>query len=277
VVEPAPEFTMRIQIGYDIHFSVPAPTPMLLLLHTHPGRYNLITPEQLAILPNVPTQMFADSFGNTCTRLVAPAGLLQLSNNAVVDVDGLPDLVDLNAQQLQIQDLPTYTLPFLLASRYCEVDRLTEFAWKQFGTGVTGYQRVQAVCNYVHNHIQFGYPFAHSFKSAFDVFNQRQGVCRDFAHLSITLCRCLGIPARYVTGYLGDIGVPFNPDPMDFSAWFEVYLSNMWYTFDARHNHPRIGRIVMAHGRDAADTALTTSFGPTTLQQFKVWTNEVQP
>lgn len=266
---------MRIRIGYDIQFSVPAPTPLLLLLHTYPGCYQLLTPEHLLVAPEVPVEIFSDTFGNTCSRLVAQAGLLKLYNDAVAEVDGKPDTVDMNAQQLQIQDLPTHTLRFLLPSRYCEVDRLTEFAWRQFGSGVTGYQRVQAVCNYVHNHVQFGYPFADSSKSAFDVFNQRKGVCRDFAHLAITLCRCLGIPARYATGYLGDIGVPPNADPMDFSAWFEVFLSNGWHTFDARHNHPRIGRIVMAHGRDAADTALTTSFGAMVLQQFKIWTTEV--
>ncbi len=267
---------MRIQIGYDIRFSIPAPTPMLLLLNTYPDRYRLLTPEQLAIFPSLPTQTFIDSFGNLCTRLVAPAGSLKLCNNAVVEVDGQPDMVNLNAVQHPIQELPPYFLQFLIASPYCEVHRLTDFAWRQFGFGVTGYQRVQAVCNYVHNHIQFGYAFAHNFKSAFEVFNSRQGVCRDFAHLAITLTRCLGIPARYAAGYLGDIGVPSNPDPMDFSAWFEAYLSNTWYTFDARHNHPRIGRIVMAQGRDAADTALTTSFGLTTLDQFKVWTNELK-
>ncbi len=266
---------MRIRIGYDIHFSVPAPTPLMLLLHTYPGGYHLLTPEHLVISPDVPVENFSDTFGNTCSRLVAQTGLLKLYNDTVVEVDGMPDKGDLNAQQLEIQNLPTDTLRFLLPSRYCEVDRLTEFAWRQFGSGVTGYQRVQAVCNYVHNHVQFGYLFADSSKSAFDVFNQRRGVCRDFAHLAITLCRCLGIPARYATGYLGDIGVPPNADPMDFSAWFEVFLSNGWYTFDARHNHPRIGRIVMAHGRDAADTALTTSFGLMRLQQFKIWTSEI--
>jgi len=266
---------MRIAIGYELHFAVPAPTPMLLLLHVYPGRYGMPQPEQLTISPATPFEMFVDRYGNRCTRMVAASGPLILANNGVVEVDGLPDAVNYNAVQHQIQELPLDTLSYLSASRYCEVDRLSEFAWQQFGQGPTGYLRAQAVCNFVHNHIQFGYQFAHASKSAYDVFHARQGVCRDFAHLGIALCRCLGMPARYATGYLGDIGVPSDPAPMDFSAWFEVYLSGTWYTFDARHNHPRIGRIVMAYGHDASDTALTTSFGPTTLQQFKVWTHQI--
>lgn len=266
---------MLIQFGYDIRFNITAPTPMLLLLHTHCGKYRFVKPENLVIAPYTPAQFFPDNFGNLCTRLVAAPGVLMLTNEAIVEVDGRPDVVNPSAIQHQIQDLPIETLPFLLASRYCEVDRLTDFAWQRFGSGPTGYARAHAVCEFVHQHIQFGYPFAHPGKSAFDAFTQRQGVCRDFAHLAITLSRCLGIPARYATGYLGDIGVPYNPDPMDFSAWYEVYLAGQWYTFDARHHHPRIGRVVMAYGRDAADTALTTSFGVTTLASFKVVTHEV--
>ena len=249
---------------------------MLLLLHVYPNKYLLPQPERLTILPNVPIDTFLDVNGNSCVRLVTPAGPLALMADAVVEVDGKPDVVNMGALQHPIQELPINALPFLFSSRYCEVDRLTDFAWATFGNGPTGYQRALAVCTFVHNHIRFDYATASPFKTAFDVFTQRQGVCRDFAHLAIALCRCLGIPARYATGYLGDIGVPFNPAPMDFSAWFEVYLSGQWYTFDARHNEPRIGRIVMAYGRDATDTALTSSFGPTTLERFTVWTNEVK-
>jgi len=266
---------MQIQIGYEITFNVPAPTPMHLLLHVYPNRYYLPQPEQLTVTPFTSYEMFYDTFGNRCTRMLAPAGQVTLTNSAVVQVDGLPDAVNFNAIQHPVLQLPYETLPFLIGSRYCEVDRLTDFAWQQFGNGPTGYARVQAVVDYVHNHIEFGYQYARNTKSAFDAHGERQGVCRDFAHTAITLCRCLGIPARYATGYLGDIGVPFSPAPMDFSAWFEVYLSNTWYTFDARHNMPRIGRIVMAYGRDAADTALTTSFGPTVLTKFHVVTKEL--
>ncbi len=264
-----------IHVGYDIRFQVPAPTAVLLLLHVHPNRYLFPKPEQLTINPNLTFDTFLDVNGNLCTRFVAVPGPLALSADAVVEVDGLADTVNLNAVQHPIQELPINALPFLFSSRYCEVERLSEFAWSTFGNGPTGYQRVQAVCNFVHNQIRFDYQRASLFKTAFDAFTQRQGVCRDFAHLAITLCRCLGIPARYATGYLGDIGVPYNPAPMDFSAWFEVFLSGTWYTFDARHNVPRIGRIVMAYGRDATDTALTSSFGPINLQQFNVWTQEV--
>jgi Transglutaminase-like superfamily len=266
---------VRIQVGYDIRFQVPAPTAVFLLLHVHPNQYHFHQPEHITVVPNVPLDIFLDLNGNACSRLIAQAGLLALTNDAVVEVDGLPDAVNTFACQHLIQDLPINTLPFLFASRYCEVDRLTDFAWHTFGEGPTGYQRVQAVCHFVHQHIRFDYQTASPFKTAFDAFTQRQGVCRDFAHLAITLCRCLGIPARYATGYLGDIGVPPNPAPMDFSAWFEVFLSGRWYTFDARHNIPRIGRIVMAYGRDATDTALTSSFGRIVLQQFTVWTKEV--
>jgi transglutaminase-like putative cysteine protease len=248
---------------------------VLLLLHVFPGRYVFPQPERLTISPNFPLDTFLDVNGNACTRLIAQAGPLRLTNDAVVEVDGKADAVNMMAVQHPIGDLPINALPFLFASRYCEVDRLTDFAWATFGNGPTGYQRVLAVCNFVHRHIRFDYQTASSFKTAFDVFNQRQGVCRDFAHLAIALCRCLGIPARYATGYLGDIGVPFDPAPMDFSAWFEVFLSGTWHTFDARHNEPRIGRVVMAYGRDATDTALTSSFGPITLQQFNVWTRQI--
>jgi transglutaminase-like putative cysteine protease len=266
---------MLIKIGYELRFTVPAPTPMLLLLHTYPNVYFQTKPEQLIVDPATPYELFYDSFGNRCTRLVAAPGPLTLGCDATVQVDGWPDPVNPNAIQHSLRDLPYETLRFLLASRYCEVDKLTDFAWKTFGNGPTGYQRVVAVREFVHQHVKFGYQFARQTKSAVDALDERQGVCRDFAHLTITLCRCLGIPARYATGYLGDIGVPPDPAPMDFSAWVEVYLSNMWYTIDARHNHPRIGRVVMAYGRDAADAALTTSFGPTTLNQFTVWTQEM--
>ena len=266
---------MQIQIGYDLRFTAPLPTPMLLLLHTVPNRYYLPQPEQLSIHPSVHSEMFFDTYGNRCTRLLAPAGAFSFVGTGVVQVDGMPDFENWNALQHPVLELPYHTLPYLLASRYCEVDRLTDFAWQQFGQGPTGYARARAVIDWVHNHIKFGYGFARSTKSAYDAYYEKQGVCRDFAHLSITLCRCLGIPARYATGYLGDIGIPFNPAPMDFSAWIEVYLGNTWYTLDARHNIPRIGRIVMAYGRDAADTALTTSFGPTTLTHFHVTTRVV--
>ena len=267
---------MRIRIAYDLTFSVPAPTPLLALLFTHPSRApTLLAPDQLRVEPAVPLEEFTDSFGNRCARLVAPAGKLRLFNDTVVTDTGLPDPVHAQAAQHAVEDLPTDVLPFLLASRYCEVDRLADVAWELFGQTPTGWPRVQAVCDWVHDHVEFGYAFARPTKTAYDVYLERKGVCRDFTHLAVTLCRCLNIPARYATGYLGDIGVRPAPFPMDFSAWFEVYLGGAWHTFDARHNVPRIGRVLMARGRDAVDVALTTSFGPTTLERFEVWTEEV--
>jgi transglutaminase-like putative cysteine protease len=263
---------MLIHLGHRLRFAIPEPTPMLLLLHVRPHSYAFARQECLTLLPGVPSESFLDSFGNAARRLISPAGSFEIASDGVVEVDGAPDAVDWQACQHPLTELPVETLRFLVASRYCEIDCLGEFAWQRFGRGATGYLRVAAVCQFVHDHLAFGYAYARPTKTAFEAFNERRGVCRDFAHLAITLCRCLGIPARYATGYLGDIGVPADPAAMDFSAWFEAFLSGRWFTFDARHNHPRIGRVVMAYGRDAADTALTTSFGPTVLQHFEVWT-----
>jgi transglutaminase-like putative cysteine protease len=265
---------MLIQIGYELKYKIPSPTTMFLLLHTYPDRYVMQKSEQLVTEPALPLDIFIDQFGNRCTRLLAPAGILTLSNDAIVEIDGKEDQIDTTAQEHALGDLPSDVLKFLYPSRYCDSDRLEEFAWSKFSQVPPGYARVQAIVEFVHNHIEFGYQFANCSKSAFDAFQEKKGVCRDFAHLAITLCRCMGIPARYATGYLGDIGVPLVP-PMDFSAWFEVYLSNAWHTFDARHNKPRIGRIVMAYGRDAAECALSTTCSPTTLEHFFVRTDEL--
>jgi transglutaminase-like putative cysteine protease len=223
----------------------------------------------------VPFTRYLDAFGNVCTRLVAPPGQLEIFTDALVADSGLPDAVEPAARQHEIAELPHDALVFLLASRYCETERLMEAAWSRFGQTPLGWARVQAICDFVHSHVRFGYQHARATKTATDVIIERRGVCRDFAHLAVTLCRCMNIPARYCTGYLGDIGVPPEPDPMDFSAWFEVFLGGRWYAFDARHNIPRIGRIVMARGRDAADVAFSTTFGPNVLKRFVVHTDEV--
>ncbi|WP_165246413.1 transglutaminase-like domain-containing protein [Paludisphaera soli] len=267
---------MFIRIGYDLEFDVPAPIAMMMLLRVHPSvEPSLCGPEALVIEPDVPATDFVDEFGNRSRRILVPAGTLRLSNDAVVQVDGLPDRIVTEACEVPIHELPPEVMPFLLASRYCEVDRLSDIAWNLFQNTPPGWFRVQAIVDWVHNHIEFGYQYARSTKSAYDAYIEAQGVCRDFTHLAVTFCRCMNIPARYVTGYLGDIGVPISPDPMDFSAWFEVYLGGAWHTFDARHNKRRIGRILMAKGRDAVDVALTTSFGPSSLKKFVVWTDEV--
>ncbi|MBV9850510.1 MAG: transglutaminase family protein [Armatimonadetes bacterium] len=267
---------MFIRVGYEIVFDIPAPVPMLLMLYTLPDRVaDLRAPDRLRVEPAVPVTDFTDWFGNRCARLVAPAGRLRLCSDLIVEDSGLPLPVAGDAAQHPVEDLPAECLQFLLGSRYCEVDRLSDIAWGLFGQAAPGWARVQAVCDWVHEHVEFGYQYARPTKTAYDVYEERQGVCRDFTHLALTFCRALNIPARYATGYLGDIGFPVNPNPMDFSACFQVYLGGRWHTFDARHNQRRIGWILMATGRDATDCAITTSFGPSTLQKFVVWTDEV--
>jgi len=267
---------MEIKVGFEIVYAAPAATPMVITLSIHPSRFqDIVGTETITTEPNVPIKFYNDSFGNLCGRLVAPAGGVTFRGSAIVRDSGLPDLIDPAAQQLPIDQLPDELLLYLMPSRYCETDKLTDVAWSLFGTTPLGWARVQAIVNFVHDHVSFGYEHAHAMKSAHDVYQQRAGVCRDFAHLALTFCRCMGIPARYCTGYLGDIGVPPDPAPMDFSGWFEVYLSGRWYTFDARHNVPRVGRILMATGRDAADVALSTSFGLMTLAKFHVVSEEI--
>jgi transglutaminase-like putative cysteine protease len=266
---------MRIRIGYDIAFNSPAATPTILMLSVHPSRLSDLTERhRITFDPPIPSRTYTDHFGNICTRIVMPPSILAVSSNNVVCDSGVPDAVEPDAGQIPVEILPDEALEFLLASRYCETDRLSDTAWSLFGQVPPGWARVQAICDYVHDRLTFSYPDARSTRTAWDGHQEGLGVCRDFAHLAVALCRCMNMPARYCTGYLGDIGVPPVPDPMDFSAWFEVLLEGGWYTFDARHNRPRIGRILMARGRDAADVALSTSFGPTQLALFKVITEE---
>src|SRR5579864_9143944 len=262
---------MHIKVGFDISYSAPLATPMVIMLSIHPSRRgDIIGQETITTDPDVNIRYYHDSFGNICGRLVAPNGGITLHGSALVRDTGLPDLIAKDAQQLPIEQLPDDVLLYLMASRYCETDKLTDIAWSLFGNTPPGWARAQAIVEFVHHHVRFGYEHAHHTKSAHDVYAQRAGVCRDFAHLALTFCRCMNIPARYCTGYLGDIGVPPDDAPMDFSGWFEAYLSGQWHTFDARHNHPRIGRILIGRGRDAADVAISNSFGPTTLAGFKV-------
>jgi transglutaminase-like putative cysteine protease len=267
---------MKIRLGYDIAFEIPREVAMVALLHVHPSRVpDLLEPDELETSDGVVKDEYVDSFGNRCTRLVAPAGELQLRTSTLIQDSGLPDAVGTNAVEHPVAELPTETLQFLLASRYCEVDLLSPIAHDLFGGIEPGWPRVQAICGWVNWKVEFGYPFARPTKTALDVYTERRGVCRDFQHLAITFCRAMNIPARYATGYLGDIGIYVPPAPMDFSAWFEVYLGNRWWTLDARHNQPRIGRVLMATGRDASDVALTTAFGSATLRKFFVVSDEV--
>jgi transglutaminase-like putative cysteine protease len=267
---------VQIRVGFDIEYQAMVATPMVVMLSVHPSRRDdIIGVERIVAVPDVPIKFYQDSFGNVCGRLTAPAGGVRLTGRAIVNDSGAPEPVEPDAVQHPIEELPDDCLLYLMGSRYCETDKLTDIAWRLFKDTKPGWTRVQAICDFVHGHVEFGYEHAHAMKSAFDVYLQKTGVCRDFAHLALTLCRCMNIPARYITGYLGDIGVPPEPTPMDFSGWFEVYLSGRWYAFDARHNMPRIGRIVMGRGRDAADVALTTSFGRVELKKFLVFTDEV--
>lgn len=266
---------MYIRFGYDISLRFPAPTEIMMLLHTHPslsGRLRVY--ENLRANPPVPLEPFIDLYGNHCTRASCPAGVLRLRNSAIIQDSGLPDIQTPQARQHRLSELPTDTLHYLLGSRYCDLEPLTEIAWNLFGNGPTGWGRVQAICNWVHHYVSFSYSSARVDRTAYQTLLERRGVCRDYTHLAIALCRCMGIPARYATGYLGDIGVPVV-DPMDFSAWFEAYLGGRWHTFDARNNIPRIGRILMARGRDAADVALTTTFGRHVLENFSVTAYEI--
>ncbi len=267
---------MQIRIGYELIYDCPQPTPMILTLNVHYTRVSdIVVPDYLIADPPVPITAYRDGFGNWCSRIVAPKGQLRLSANAVVKDTGKPDEVAPSAQQHPVQDLPEETLVFLLGSRYCETDRLSEAAWELFGKSSTGWGRVQAICDFVHRHIHFGYEHARSTKTAWEAFNEGTGVCRDFTHLAVAFCRCMNIPARYCTGYLGDIGIPPPYAPMDFAAWFEGYLGGHWCTFDARNNTPRIGRVLIARGRDATDVPISNTFGPNTLKSFRVWTDEL--
>jgi len=267
---------VQIHVGYELNYEFPQPTPMILMLNVHFSRASdVVVPDRMSVEPRAHVEGFRDHFGNWCNRLVAPSGKVRITGSSIVYDSGQPEVVAQVAEQVPVQYLPAETLPFLLGSRYCETDHLSEVAWQLFGNTPLGTPRVQAVCDYVHRHITFGYEHAQATKTARDAWSQAHGVCRDYAHLAITFCRALNIPARYCTGYLGDIGVPPPYGPMDFAAWFEVFLGGSWHTFDARNNVPRIGRILIAQGRDAADVAIATTFGPNTLKHFRVWTDEV--
>jgi transglutaminase-like putative cysteine protease len=265
-----------IRLGYDIEFELETRVPIVAMLNVHPSRLkDLREPDVLRVEPDGKTEAYIDAFGNRCERFVASPGTVRLSNSTLIEDSGRGDEQNPDARELPVDELPPDTLQFLLASRYCEVDLLSNTAVELFGSINPGWQRVQAISTWVHDKVTFGYNFVRSTKTALDVYTERLGVCRDFQHLAITFCRSLNIPARYAAGYLGDIGVPPAPTPMDFSAWFEAYLEDRWWTFDARHNQSRVGRVLMATGRDAADVAITTAFGRTRLTKFTVVTDEI--
>lgn len=267
---------MRISAGCEITYECRQPTPMLLVVTPHPSRTaDLVGPHELCFAPPVQARNYRDGFGNVCTRIVAPPGRIVIATRLLIEDSGAPDAIVRTAAQRPVEELPDEMLIYLLGSRYCDTERLSDIAWSLFGQGPTGWERVQAICDYVHARITFGYEHARATRTASEAFTERRGVCRDYAHLAVTLCRCVNIPARYCTGYLGDIGMPPPYGPMDFAAWFEVYLDDRWHTFDARNNEPRVGRILLARGRDATDVAIATTFGPCTLSAFRIFTDEV--
>jgi transglutaminase-like putative cysteine protease len=268
---------VNIRFGYELIYSCPQPTPMVLMLTVHTSRASdLIVTDGMRVEPGVPSSVYQDGFGNVCTRVEAPAGQIKFTADGVIRDSGLPEAVFPYAREHAVSLLPANTLVYLLGSRYCETDSLMMDAWRLFGHVSPGWPRVQAICDFVHQHLSFGYHFARCSKTAWEAYTERQGVCRDFAHLAITLCRCMNIPARYCTGYLGDIGVPVADAPMDFAGWLEAYIGGAWHTFDPRNNQRRIGRILIARGRDAADVAISTTFGPNILQSFRVWTDQLE-
>jgi transglutaminase-like putative cysteine protease len=269
-------FCMKIRVGYEMIYDFPQPTPVMIVMGMHFTRASdVVVPDYLTINPSVPITPYRDGFGNWCSRIVAPTGRITFKADGIVNDSGKPDVIVPSAIQHAVEDLPAETIVYLLGSRYCETDRLSDVAWQLFEKTVPGWARVQAICDFVHNHIQFGYEHARATKTAWDAYNEGKGVCRDYAHLAITFCRCMNIPARYCTGYLGDIGMPKPWADGDFAGWFEAYIGGRWYTFDARNNIPRIGRVLIAQGRDAADVPITQTFGPNTLVSFKVWTDEI--
>ena len=279
---------MLIRSTFDIQFHLSSPAVVVALLHLHPSLDKQLRSADELLVEHLGTSSIAgqeprialsltdytDSFGNICSRFVAPTGHLRLSGTNLIEADERPEKSYPDAKQASIDDLPSEVLQFLLPSRYCEVDRFGGIASELFGAIPAGWARATAIRDWVHEKVVFNYNAARPTKTAMDVFTERVGVCRDFQHLAITLSRCQNIPARYVTGYIGDIRRP-STGTGDFSAWYQVFLDGQWISLDARHSYSRLGRILMATGRDAADVAITTSFGATNLTYFYVDSWEV--
>ena len=267
---------VKLRIGYELDYDFPQPTPLILMLNVHFSRFSdLVTPDYMRIQPSVPISAYRDSFGNWCTRLLAPQGPMRITADAVISDSGVPESFDRSAGQVQVERLPEEAIVFLLPSRFCDSDRLLDLAWQLFGHTQPGAPRVQAICDFVNQRIAFNYNDASVTRTASDAYQEGRGVCRDYAHLAVAFCRAMNIPARYCTCYLGDVGTPPPWPPGDFAASFEAYLEGGWQMFDPRNNVARIGRVLIARGRDAADVAIATTFGPNTLTGFRVWTDEV--
>ncbi len=267
---------MKLQVGCEFRYTFAQPTPAILMLNIHYSRAaDLAAPDSVVVTPSVPMKAYRDSFGNRCIRVSAPIGNVTFAASARLSDSGRQDPIVANAAQVAVEDLPDDAIVFLLPSRFCDSDKLLDLAWTLFGKTTPGWPRVQAICDFVHNRIAFGYEHARATRNASDAYQEGIGVCRDYAHLAVAFCRALNIPARYCTGYLGDTGLPPPYPPGDFAAWFEAYLGDQWHLFDPRNNTPRIGRVLIARGRDAADVAMVTTFGANTLDNFKVWCDEL--
>ncbi len=266
--------TLRVRVGCDLVYDSPAPSPMLFLVRPFERYHHTLVEERRTVEPDVAVDEITDAFGNTMWRLVAPVGPVRLSYDAVCDAPASADPVFADMPKTPIERLPGEVLAYIQPSRHCQSDLLIADAWELFGNVEGGWAQVQAVCDWIHTNIEYA-KGSTSATSSIDVYRERRGVCRDFAHLGVTLCRALNFPARYVCGYLPDIGVPPDPTPMDFHAWFEVYIDGAWRTFDARHNRRRTGRVLVATGRDAVDVALTTIFGASRLTSIRVWADQV--
>ncbi|MGA2563366.1 MAG: transglutaminase family protein [Steroidobacteraceae bacterium] len=267
---------MLIRFGYDIAYDSAPGVLMVVMLAAQPNAtQRIVRSDELYVAPSLSPTYHIDGFGNTCARFVCRGGAVTLKADGLIEDSGVPEAAVLDALEVPVESLPSEVFSYLLGSRYCETDLLMNEAWRLFGHIAPGWNRVQAICDFVNQHVAFGYRYASSTKTAYQTYVERQGVCRDMAHLAIALCRCINIPARYCTSYLGDIGVQTVDAPMDFAACMEVYLGHAWHSFDPRNNARRIGRIMIARGRDAADVAFSTAFGHSRLRFFRVWTEEV--
>jgi transglutaminase-like putative cysteine protease len=267
--------TLRVRVGCDFVYESEVPTPMLVIVRPRTEYNHHLASEFRSIEPAIPIHEFIDGFGNAVWRLVAPPGVLRLRYDALCDVPADPDPIMPGLPKMPIEALPDDVLVYTLPSRHCQSDLLISDAWDLFGAVEGGWEQAQAVCDWIHTNITYG-KGSTSNTSSWDVYQERRGVCRDFAHMGVTLCRAMNIPARYVCGYLPDIGVEPDPTPMDFHAWFEVFLGGAWRTFDARHNRRRTGRVLIAAGRDAVDVSLATIYGGTRLTRMRVWADEVE-
>ena len=266
---------MRVRVGCEFTIESSSPTPTAGIVRPRDRDWHTLLAERRTVSPDIPVHSYVDGFGNQVWRWLAPAGVMQIRYDAIAEVPDSPDPVLADLPGTFIDAVPDDALIYTLPSRHCQSDLVIDEAWRLFSDAPDGWARVQAICDWAHQNIQYGYGNSISTTSGYDAYQQRRGVCRDFAHTGVMFCRAMNIPARYVCGYLPDIGVPYDPNPMDFHAWFEAYVGGAWRTFDARHNTPRIGRVLIARGRDAVDTALLTSYGLSSLTGFSVWAAQI--